>query len=129
VSETEIPDRVFRFLSERIDTVPQLEALRLLAHDPQRAWSVEDLASRIYVRPEAAAEVLRALERRQLARPSAAPPLAYRYDGAWDPSGERMAEIDDAYRHHLIRLATFIHRSGSSSVREFARAFDLKKDR
>jgi len=45
----EIPARVLQFLAERIDTVPQLEALLLLWENPQRQWSEEELAARIYV--------------------------------------------------------------------------------
>jgi hypothetical protein len=40
-----------------------------------------------------------------------------------------MPEVAAAYRRHLVPLATFIHSRASTAVREFARAFDLKKDR
>ena len=43
----EIPERVLQFLAERVDTVPQLEALLLLWENPQRQWSEEELAARI----------------------------------------------------------------------------------
>ena len=42
----EIPARVLQFLAERIDTVPQLEALLLLWESPQRQWTEEELAAR-----------------------------------------------------------------------------------
>ena len=34
-----------------------------------------------------------------------------------------------SYRRHVVRIATFIHAGASQAVREFARAFDLKKER
>jgi hypothetical protein len=40
-----------------------------------------------------------------------------------------MPEVAASYRRHLVPLATFIHSRASTAVREFARAFDLKKDR
>jgi len=127
MSSDDIPDRVFAFLAEAIETVPQLEAL-LLLWDTHRPWSADELAARIYVQAETAAAILQALQRRRLLREvEGAVPIRYEYDSGWDPSGERIAEIARAYRQHVVRLATFIHAGASSSVREFARAFELKK--
>jgi hypothetical protein len=128
MTSPDIPARVLQFLAERIDTVPQLEALLLLWENPQREWSEEELAARIYVGRPVAATILQALQRQQLvtAEPGAA---RYRYNPQWDPSGEVMPEVAAAYRRHLVQLATFIHSRASTAVREFARAFDLKKDR
>lgn len=124
----EIPERVLAFIAEKIDTVPQLEALLLLAGDVGRAWSAEDVAARIYVQPDAASLLLQALERRGLVQ-GAGTTATYRYDATWDVSGTRMSEISAVYRKHVVRVATFIHSGSSASVREFARAFDLNKDR
>jgi hypothetical protein len=55
--------------------------------------------------------------------------VRYRYNPQWDASGEVMPEVAAAYRRHLVPIATFIHSRASTAVREFARAFDLKKDR
>jgi hypothetical protein len=127
MSPEEIPDDVFAFIEQRIDSVPQLEALLLLWGDPTRAWSTPELAARIYVELDVAARVLEALERRQLARVSPEPGERYVYDPAWDASGKQMTRIAEAYRRHVVLIATFIHSGASPAVREFARAFDFKK--
>jgi hypothetical protein len=129
MTSPEIPARVLQFLAERIDTVPQLEALLLLWENPQRLWSEEELAGRIYVGQQVAATILQALQRQQLITAEPASAARYRYSLRWDPTGEVMPEVADAYRRHLVPLATFIHSRASTAVREFARAFDLKKDR
>ena len=129
MTSPEIPARVLQVLAEQIDTVPQLEALLLLWENPQQLWSEEELAGRIYVGRQAAATILQALQRQQLATAEPAPAVRYRYNPQWDPGGELMAEVAAAYRSHLVPLATFIHSRASTAVREFARAFDLKKDR
>jgi hypothetical protein len=125
----EIPARVLQFLAERIDTVPQLEALLLLWEDPQRQWSEEEVAARIYVGRPVAATILQALQRQQLVTAEPESPVRYRYNPQWDPTGEALPEVAAAYRRHLVPIATFIHSRASTAVREFARAFDLKKDR
>jgi hypothetical protein len=129
MSREEIADDVFEFLAQRIDSVPQLEALLLLWEEPTRAWSAPELAARIYVEASVAAHVLASLQRRQLARELPGPEPRWAYDHAWDPSGKRIAQVALAYRRHVVRIATFIHAGASQAVREFARAFDLKKER
>jgi hypothetical protein len=124
-----IPENVLQFIAEKIDTVPQIEALLLLWENPQHDWSEQELASRIYVSSEDAASILQALQRRQLIALASAAPVTYRYSTEWDPAGELMSEVAGTYRRHLVPLTTYIHSRASSAVREFARAFDLKKDR
>jgi DNA-binding FadR family transcriptional regulator len=129
MTSPEIPARVLQFLAERIDTVPQLEALLLLWENPQRLWSEEELAARIYVGRQVAAATLQALQRQQLVIAEPESVVRYRYNPQWDPSGEVMPEVAATYRRNIVQLATFIHSRASTAVREFARAFDLKKDR
>jgi hypothetical protein len=124
----DIPERVLQFLTEKIDSVPQLEALLLMWEDPQRLWSEDELAARIYVSKPVAAVVLQALQRHQLILVEQ-PTAQYRYNPQWDPTGEVIPEVAASYRRHLVPLATFIHSRASAAVREFARAFDFKKDR
>lgn len=130
MTSPDIPARVLQFLAERIDTVPQLEALLLLWEDPQRLWSEEEVAARIYVSRPAASAILQQLQRHQLvvtAEPAST--VRYRYNPQWEATGEVIAEVAASYRRHLVPVATFIHSRASTAVREFARAFDLKKDR
>jgi hypothetical protein len=129
MSPTGVPDHVLQFIAERIDSVPQLEALLLLWEKPAQAWAQGEVAARIYVEPAVAGTILQALQRRQLVTSDGAQPPGYRYSDAWDTTGTLMNQVAAAYRHHLIPVATFIHSGANSSVREFARAFDLKKDR
>lgn len=129
MTSPDIPARVLQFLAERIDSVPQLEALLLLWENPGRPWSDEELAARVYVSRPVAAAILLALQRQQLVTAEPDSTAQYRYNPQWDPSGEVMPEVATAYRRHLVPLATFIHSRASTAVREFARAFDLKKDR
>ena len=125
----DIPEDVLRFLTEKIETVPHLEVLLLLAEDPTQCWTVEQIASRIYTTPQAAGAILKDLQQRQLVSPDSANPPRYCYDSAWDAGAQLMPKIMQTYRRRLVQVASFIHSKASSSVREFARAFDFKKDR
>ncbi|MGH8176405.1 MAG: hypothetical protein ACREV5_09110 [Steroidobacter sp.] len=125
----DIPEHVLQFIAEKIDTVPQLEALLLLWENQSQTWESGVVAARIYVRPDVCAEILQTLQRRELIRSEPGSPPRYRYNPDWDKSGDLMVQVATAYQRHLVPIATFIHSRGPSSVREFARAFDFKKER
>lgn len=125
----DIPEDVLRFLTEKIDSVPHLETLLLLSEEPDRTWTMEQIAARIYMSLDAASAILKNLQQHRLVTAEGTAPIKYRYDGAWDASAALMPRVIATYRRHLVQVATFIHSKASPSVREFARAFDFKKDR
>jgi hypothetical protein len=128
ISEGDVPAHVLRFVEENLDTVPQLETLLLMSEAPDRSWLVADVASRNYISEKRAEETLNALHRRGLVSVEHSP-LRYRFDPATEASRALIAELAHYYRKSLSRITTFIHSKLSASVKEFARAFDLKKDR
>lgn len=123
-----IPPNVLQFVTENIDTVPELETLLLLREGETRAWSEDEVAARVYVSRAAARGILEALRRKHLVVAQGEPPL-YRYQPEQAGKAELIGEVAAAYRLHLVPMATFIHAKAPASVREFARAFDFKKDR
>jgi DNA-binding IclR family transcriptional regulator len=121
-----LPDHVLRFLVDRIESVPHLEALLLLWQSPERGWSLEEIATRVYVSPDAAAKLLLDLARHGMVKNEAA---AWRYATDWEEGKRLMPDVASTYARQLVRVAQLIHSKASLGVREFARAFQLKKDR
>ena len=118
---------VDRFIAEQIDSVPHLEALLLLWRESSRAWTPETLSKRLWVTPAVARSVLNDLVRGQLL---AADPDRDEYRFQSDPEKDYLLRsVDNIYRKEMIRISTVIHSKASSAVREFARAFRLKKER
>jgi hypothetical protein len=125
---SEISAAVLKFIDERIDSVPQLETLLMMKDESQRVWNAADVAARTYVPLAEAARVLEALQRRALVAP-AETGGGYRIalgDGALR---ELVDEVARTYRANLSRITTIIHEKPPASLMEFARAFDLKKER
>src|SRR5688572_26822001 len=100
-----IPHDVLRFLLERIDSVPHLEALLLLWENPGQLWSEPEIAARVYVSEDVARRVLLDLAQRKLIASDASAGLRYVYDPAWDEAAQMMPRLAAAYRRHLIRVA------------------------
>jgi hypothetical protein len=119
---------VLRFIADRIDTVPELEALLLFFGQRPTALTVQQLADRLFVSRGLAAVVVGALERRRFIMPMATG-LGYAYDSAWDSDGKFMTRVAATYRLHLIRVTKLIHSKAPTPVLEFARAFEPKRDR
>jgi len=120
-------DEVDEFLRDRIDTVPHLEALLLLWNSRPKSWSVEELTKSLYLAPESVKEILDDLVRQRLIEASIGIFDCYHYEPAsnLDPI---VALVDSAYRRELIRITRLIHSKPSAAVREFARAFRIKRD-
>jgi len=118
---------VRQFIIDRIDSVPVLEALIMMSHD-RRAWTAGEIAARTYVPHDKALEILASLQGRGLI---AAGETADTF--VFAPASEDelalVRTVAQEYRANLIPIAKLIHDKAPSAVQEFARAFDLKKDR
>lgn len=123
-----IPAQVLRFLEGNIDTVPQLETLLMMSEEPDRSWLIADVAARNYIPEQRATETLNALQRRGLVSSVESPPR-YRFAPATDEVRAVVADLARCYQKSLSRITELIHAKPSASIKEFARAFDLKKDR
>jgi DNA-binding IclR family transcriptional regulator len=120
---------VYEYILEKIDTVPHLEAVILLWNSRPVGWTAEELASRLYLPTEKVIGILSDLVRRQLVQQNPSPPVKYSYLPRNAEQDEWMYNVDAAYRRELVRISTMLHSKTSASVREFARAFRIKKDR
>lgn len=122
----EIPEAVRRLIAERIDSVPELEAILLLRDDPQHEWSAEEAGQRLYVSRTVAAHILEDLGQRGFFAQSGG---GYRYA----PESEDLAAAVDlltaTYSRHLRAVTLLIHSKPGASVRQFAEAFRLRKEK
>jgi len=119
-----LPDEVMRFLQERIDSVPHLEAL-LIIWGSGTTWDAPRIAARIYVAESAAQAVLQDLQRAGLA--SSVDRISYGFNADSESTRALVSQVAESYKRNVTRVATLIHNKASSSVREFARAFDFKR--
>jgi hypothetical protein len=122
--ENPLRREVDQFILDEIDSVPHLEALLLLWNSKPRPWPVDELARSLYLQTDSTASLLRDLQDRGLAAFDA---------GHWcwnsnSPRADLMPLVDATYRRELVRLSSMIHSKASPAVRQFARAFRLKKD-
>lgn len=120
---------VYSYILETFDTVPQLEALVLVWNSRPVKWTLEELASRLYLPEEEIEPLMRDLVRLGLVAESPGPGGQYSFLAGSPEREEMMFLVDAAYRRDLVRISTMIHNKASSAVQEFARAFRVKRDK
>lgn len=123
-----IPQHVLQFLTDHIDTVPQLETLVLLWETTPRPWTVDEVARRVYVSAEEAARIVQHLERKKLIVPAGSDGEG-RVFAAEGRDASVVAQLAQVYRRHVVRVAQLIHAKASPGVLAFARAFQIKGDK
>lgn len=119
----------YEFILDNIDSVPHLEALILFWNSRPVGWTCEELASRLYVPSEHVSAIIRDLVRMQFVQEIQAGPAKYAYVSRSPEQDDLMHRVDEAYRRDLVRISTMVHSKASSPIREFARAFRIRKDR
>ena len=122
--ENAVRRNVDQFILGEIDSVPHLEALLLLWNSRPRVWTVEELAHDLYIPVERTREIAHDLQQRGMLV-SHSDQYSYNSGHSYDAL---IADVDRFYRRDLIRISRMIHSKASPAVREFARAFRLKKD-
>jgi hypothetical protein len=119
-----MPDDVTDFIGKHVDSVPHLEALLLIWQSRSHPWSVAEIAGRIYLHPDRAERVLQDLVEKQWVVQH---PNGFVFNGD-HRDAPVIAHLAEHYRSNLIRIAELVHRKASPAVRDFARAFELRKD-
>lgn len=121
-----IPDRVRRFLLTSIPSVPHLEALMLLWREQERAFTVDEIASRLYVSSGVASALSEELALADLLTSEGD---GARYRARTQPPALRalLDELDHTYARQVRAVAELIHNNLGRKAGSFANAFYWRK--
>ena len=118
-----------QFILNRIESAPHLEALLLVWRNRPETWAIEELAQRLYVKPEVVKSIVEGLVREQLLVALPGSPELYGYASKSAQQDRLIRSVDETYRRELVRVSNLIHSKPSAAVREFARAFRFTKEK
>lgn len=124
MADEDVPSAVRALIAERIDSIPELEAVLLLRENSMRTWTAEEAGQRLYVSTAVARHILKQLHDRDLLTGEGG---AYRYGPGSEALSAAVAQLAVAYSQHLIKVTHIVHSKPSQSVRDFANAFRLRK--
>jgi hypothetical protein len=119
-----IPGELRAFISRHLYSVAQLEALLLFRAHAETIWTAENLAARLYISAEQAIPLLASMREDRLIE---AVDQGFRYRGGTAEQRQVIDRLADYYASHLVAVTNLIH-AKPRRIREFAKAFRLKKD-
>lgn len=121
-----IPDDVYRFLVQCIDSVEQLEILLLLHKSLATEWSAEQVARTLYSNTQSVARRLAGLHAKELLVRSDSS-STYRYQPAKPETDATVSLLAELYRERRVAVITIIATEPMEHVRAFSDAFRLRK--
>jgi len=115
---------VRRLIAERIDSVPELEAILLLRGDGARTWRIDEVGQRLYVSTAVAGHILSTIAARGFC---ARDNEQYRYAPETVELADVVDQLSAAYASDLIGITNMLHAKPGPSIREFADAFRMRR--
>jgi hypothetical protein len=123
----EFPAELKHFVAQHIESLPQLETLLLMQHDPQRDWSCADLAQSLYISSDMCAGIVTDLERGGFVARVAGSDR-YRFACTNADSERLLTQLGAFYRERRVAVITQIYSNPVRKVQTFADAFRLRRE-
>lgn len=124
-----LPDDIRRFLDWNIETIDQLEVLRVLGEKSDREWTAALLAAEVQADPQLVAAHAAALQGRGLlTAQQRGADLVIRY-GARTPELQHLVDrLLQLYRERPVTMIKMVYERAKDPLRKFADAFRLRKE-
>jgi DNA-binding transcriptional ArsR family regulator len=126
----QFPEDVRRFLDEYVESIDQLEILRLLWEKPETDWSATALSAEVQAEPADVSAHLAVLRARGLlASADRGAGLVYRY-GPRNPELEgRLQTMLQHYRERPVSMIKLVVARSKDPLRNFSDAFRVRPPR
>jgi DNA-binding transcriptional regulator LsrR (DeoR family) len=120
-----IPDAVRRFVLTSVPSVPFLEAAGVFHSNAGVTFTVEAIASALYVARETAEKLLAQLLEAGIVVPASE---GYRYEPRDAELASALEALFACYQANLVGITNLVHDATQRSAERFANAFKLRKD-
>ena len=124
-----LPQDVERFMDSYLESVEQLEILRILGEDPSREWDAAGLAHLIQAAPDVVAGHLGALQKKGLITCTAKDAhLSCRHGAAAPDLEAKVARLLQLYKERPVTMINRIYARARQALKSFADAFKLRTE-
>jgi hypothetical protein len=124
-----IPEDVYRFIEEKIDSIAQLEGMLLFRSNPEKDWDAKMLSERLYISSEEAKALVGYMRGTGYIEERKWQPGFYYYAPASPALAALLEKTADTYSRYLVPVTRLIHLKSRNRIQEFANAFRVRKDR
>jgi hypothetical protein len=122
------PEEIRRFLDGNIESIDQLEILRVLGEDPGRAWTAAELGAAVQAEPAAVSAHLAAMRGRGLLATEARGPDVVARHGPAPAVAELVGRLLQLYKERPVSMIKLVYDRAKDPLRNFADAFRLRKE-
>jgi hypothetical protein len=123
-----LPDDVLQFLQSHIDSIEQLELLRVLGENPAREWSDVELGGSVQVAADSLHAHLAALHTRgMLSRIRRDEKYHWKYGPASADLEAKVRRLLELYGQRPVSMIRLVYQRPASALRVFSDAFRLRK--
>jgi hypothetical protein len=123
-----IPEEVRRFADRHVESIDQLEILRVLAEAPDKEWDAAGLAAAIQADPKAVSGHVAALQSRGLVWAEKRADWVARHGPHTPDLAAQLGRLLDLYRERPVSMIKLIYAQAASPLRAFAQAFQIRKE-
>jgi hypothetical protein len=124
-----IPDEIVRFMQANVETLEQLELLRVLSENPSQEWEIGPLGAQAQADLPAAATHLAALASRGLVtviiRGS---DTLYRHGAGSADLDAKLSQLLQFYKERPVSLIRLVYAQATDRLRAFSDAFRVRKE-
>ena len=123
------PEDLIRFMNDHVESIDQLEILRILGEDREKEWDSVALAAEVQSQPQAVRAHLLAMQARGLLVTTArGAGLACRY-GVGSPELEHMVgQLLQMYKERPVTMIKMVYKRAKDPLRDFSDAFRIRKE-
>jgi len=123
------PEDVARFLQDNIETIDQLEILRILGEDADKEWDCAVLAGEVQAGTQAVrAHVTEMSARGLLTRIQRGSALACRYGAATPELEGKVNRLLHVYKERPVTMIKMVYQRAKDPLRAFADAFRIRRE-
>jgi hypothetical protein len=123
------PEDVTTFMYENVETIDQLEILRILGEDRQKEWDHVALAREVQAPPEVVRAHLTAMHTRGLL--TATPrerSLSCRYGVSTPELEHRVGRLLEMYKERPVTMIKMVYERAYDPLRAFSDSFRIRKE-
>jgi hypothetical protein len=125
-----IPQDITRFMQENIESLEQLELLRVLSEDPSKEWELVSLGREAQADPQAATSHLAALSSRGLLTVITRGTETFYRHGCASPALDKMlSRLLQLYKERPVSTIRLVYAQATDRLRAFADAFRVRKEK
>jgi hypothetical protein len=123
-----IPEDIVRFMHGNIDSLEQLELLRVLSEQPEREWEVGSLGRQAQAGPQVAVHLTALSSRGLVTVIAVGEKTSYRHGGDSPALNEMLTRFLQIYKERPVSMIRLVYAQATDPLRVFAEAFRLRKE-